>query len=432
VPLAYLGTKPFALTEPRHLVLTSGASVEEPLAPLCDRFLTETTRYWQRWVKHCNIPSLFQKEVIRSALILKLHCYEDTGAIVAATTTSIPEAPGSGRTWDYRYCWLRDSSYVLGALRLLGHFEEREQFVHYLLNVCTAHPTLDLRPLYRIDGSDDLDESVLAGWPGFEGHGPVRIGNAAAVQRQNDVYGEAVLALAPIFLDDRFAADQTPQTLALVERLTQKAIAVAGTPDASIWEPRNEPTPKTFSTLMCWAAADRMARIADRHLPARAASYREAAARLRDQILDRGFSQSRMSLVGSYGGEDLDASVLQAASLRLLPADDPRLQGTIDAVARDLARDGWILRYRHDDGLGTPSVAFILCTFWLVEALAAVGRNAEATRVFDHARGALSPLGLLAEDFSPGDRRMWGNFPQAYSHVGLIHAAFAASPRWDV
>jgi GH15 family glucan-1,4-alpha-glucosidase len=433
IPLSYLDGKPFALSDRRHLVLTWGAPVEEPLAPLCERFLAETVRYWQGWVKHCNIPPLYQDEVIRSALVLKLHCFEDTGAIVAATTTSIPEAPGSGRNWDYRYCWLRDSYYVLGALRLLGHFEEREQFTQYLINVCAQNPSLDLQPLYRIDAGADLTEHVLEHWPGYRGDGPVRIGNGAAHHQQNDIFGEMVLALAPIFFDHRFRAEQTQATLALCEQLAQKAIAVAGTPDAGIWEVRNAWRPQTFSSLMCWAGADRMARIAARHAPLREQDYLQAAERIRAQILDNAMAPGGGHLVATYGGDDndLDAALLQKAPLRFLPRDDPRLTGTIDAIVRELAHDGWLFRYRRDDGLGTPEVAFVLCTHWLVEALAATGRKDEANAVFTHARSALSPLGLISEDFDTRTQQMWGNFPQAYSHVGLIHAAFRASPPWS-
>ena len=213
-PLSYLGGQPFTLTGRQHLVLTWGAPVEEPLAPLCERFWNETARYWQRWVKQCDIPPLFQQEVIRSALTLKLHCFEDTGAIIAAMTTSIPESPGSGRTWDYRYCWLRDSYYVLNAFGLLGQFEEREQFVQYLLNVAGGAPGLNLAPLYRVDGSQNLEESILENWPGYNGEKPVRIGNAAALHSQNDIYGEMVLALTPIFLDERMSAERSPAALA--------------------------------------------------------------------------------------------------------------------------------------------------------------------------------------------------------------------------
>ncbi len=222
IPISYLSGQPFALTDRRHLVLSWGAPVEEPLPGLCSRFLQETLRYWQRWVKECDVPPLFQQEVIRSALALKLHCFEDTGAIVAAMTTSIPEAPGSGRTWDYRYCWLRDAYYALSAFRLLGHFEEREQFVRYLINVASSTPDLDLAPLYRIDANEDLEERVLENWPGFNGDGPVRVGNAAARQRQNDVFGEMVLALSPVFLDERFSAERSPATLDLLGRLARR------------------------------------------------------------------------------------------------------------------------------------------------------------------------------------------------------------------
>jgi GH15 family glucan-1,4-alpha-glucosidase len=431
IPLSYIDSAPFALTGRRHLVLAWGPPLEESLLSACDRFLAETTRYWQRWVKHCNVPPHFQQEVIRSALVLKLHCFEDTGAIVAAMTTSIPEAPGSGRTWDYRYCWLRDASYALSAFRLLGHFEEREQFSHYLLNIAaSAPPDLSLAPLYRIDGSSDLGESILDAWPGYESNGPVRVGNAAASQLQHDVFGEMVLALAPIFLDDRFFAERSIQALDLLEGLTEKAIAVAGTPDAGIWEYRTDFRPQTFSSLMCWAAAERMTRVAERHRPARAAAFRAAAEKIQGEIVARAFRDDCNSFVSSYGGSDLDAALLQMAPLRFLSPHDRRLHGTIDAIWQRLSRDGWLLRYRKDE-MGATNVAFIICTFWLVEALGMVGRPEEAQRIFESARKAMSPLGLLAEDYETHSLRMWGNFPQAYSHVGLIHAAFAASPPWS-
>jgi GH15 family glucan-1,4-alpha-glucosidase len=430
IPLAYVGGEAFSLTHRRHLIFTWGEPAVEDLASMSDRLLGQTTRYWNRWVKHCNVPARFQSEVIRSALALKLHQYEDTGAIIAATTTSVVEAPGSGRNWDYRYCWLRDAYYSLAAFRLLGQFEERERFATFLLNVAENHPNLDLRPLYRIDGKDDLDEHILREWPGFRGEGPVRIGNEAVTHQQHDVFGEMVLALAPVFLDDRFREDQTDHTLNLLERLTQKAISVCGTPDAGIWEFRNGWKTQTFSSLMCWAAADRMAMIASRHRPGVASQYRTDADRIRREMIDRAYRADMGSFVATYDGAELDASLLQIVTLRLLSPSDPRMHGTIDSVIRHLAKDGWLLRYASDDGFGSPKVAFILCSFWLVEALAIAGRRAEASTVFERAMSALSPLGLLSEDYETATLRMWGNFPQAYSHVGLIHAAFAASPSW--
>ena len=431
IPLSYLGGQPFTLTGRRHFVLSWGSPVEEPLPPLCERFWNETARYWQHWVKQCAIPPLFQQEVIRSALTLKLHCFEDTGAIIAAMTTSIPESPGSGRTWDYRYCWLRDSYYVLNAFGQLGQFEEREQFIQYLLNVAGGAPGLNLAPLYGVDGSQNLEESILESWPGYNGDGPVRIGNAAAQHSQNDIYGEMVLALTPIFLDERMSAERSAAALQLIEGLARKAISLAGVPDAGIWEYRTEWKPQTFSSLMCWAAADRMAGIADRHAPADAGEFRAAADRIHTEIIAQSWNAGRGSFVGHYGGEDLDASVLQMAPLRFLPTGDPRLSTTIDAIQKDLARGGWLQRYSLNDGFGKPSVAFVICTFWLIEALAAAGRAEEARAMFDRTHEALSPLGLLSEDYNPVPPRMWGNFPQTYSHVGLIHAAYAASPHWN-
>ena len=430
IPPSYLGGQPFVLTERRHLVLAWGAPVEEPLPGLCERFLHDTTRYWRQWIKHCNIPPMFQKEVIRSALALKLHCFDDTGAIIASVTTSIPEAPGSGRTWDYRYCWLRDAYYALDAFRMLGHFEERESFTNFLLNVAGGDPELTLKPIYRIDGTTDLEERILNHWPGFNGDGPVRVGNAAALQTQHDIFGEMVLALAPVFLDERFSAERSPASYALLERLARKAIAVAGTPDAGIWEYRMEQKPRTFSSLMSWAAADRMANIAGRHSPAHAAEFRNAATHIHRQIVENAWNPGLGAFVATYGGNDLDASLLEMAGLRFLPHNDERIQGTLNAIWKNLSQDGWLLRYRTDDGFGQPAVAFMLCSFWLVEALAAVGRIGEAREVMNHVLSASSPLGLLSEDCETATRRMWGNFPQAYSHIGLIHAAFSASPRW--
>jgi len=388
IPLSYVEGLPFALTTRHHLALTWGAPIEEPLEPLTMRFLEQTTRYWQRWVMHCNIPPQYQSAVIRSALALKLHCFEDTGAIVAAMTTSIPEAKGSGRTWDYRYCWLRDAYYVLSALRQIGHFEEREQFIRYLLDVASNHPSMDLAPLYRVDGRVDLEERLLPEWSGYEREGPVRVGNAAAQHSQHDIFGEMVLALAPIYMDERFEAERSVPTLDLLCRLARKAAQVAGTPDAGIWEFRAEWHPQTFSSLMCWAAADRVARIATTHRPQVAAEFQTIAGRIHKEIVDKAYNPSLQSFVASYGGSNIDASLLQLPSLGFLRPDDPRLASTVAVVRRELALDGWMKRY-HGDPMGTTQVAFTVCTFWLVEAMNRVGNKAAAREVLDFALKAM-------------------------------------------
>ncbi len=239
-----------------------------------------------------------------------------------------------------------------------------------------------------------------------------------------------MLALTPIFLDERMSAERSPAALKLIERLARKAVSLAGVPDAGIWEFRTDWKPQTFSSLMCWAAADRMERIATRHAPALVAEFHAAADRIREEVLTHSWSAEKKSFVGHYGGGDLDASLLQIVRLRFLAPEDPRLNSTVDAIHKDLMKAGWLHRYSLNDGFGKPSVAFVICTFWLIEALAATGRREEARVVFERIHAALSPLGLLSEDYDPGVPRMWGNFPQTYSHVGLIHAAFAASPSW--
>ncbi len=282
-------------------------------------------RYWQRWVKQCDIPPLFQQEVIRSALTLKLHCFEDTGAIIAAMTTSIPESAGSGRTWDYRYCWLRDSYYVLNAFGLLGQFEEREQFVQYLLNVAGGAPDLTSRRSTAWMDRGTWKRSILENWPGYNGEKPVRIGNGAALHSQNDIYGEMVLALTPIFLDERMSAERSPAALALIEGLAQKGDLLDGSSGcghlgishrmeaADLFEPH--------------VLGGRGPHGGDRG-PARTVARSGISRRSRSHScrnLDQSWNANKGSFVGHYGGEDLDASLLQMVRLRFLPAGDPKL-----------------------------------------------------------------------------------------------------------
>jgi GH15 family glucan-1,4-alpha-glucosidase len=300
-----------------------------------------------------------------------------------------------------------------------------------MLDLAADAPQLELAPLHRIDRGAGLEERIVSNWRGFGGDGPVRVGNAAALHRQHDVFGEAFLALAPIYFDDRLREERSPNTLAVLEQLATKAIGVAGTPDAGIWEYRNDWHPQTFSTLMCWAAADRMAHLSRLHRPQLTDDLAAAATRLREQILERAWNAELGTFVSAYGGKHLDAALLQMVPLRLLPRGDARLTATVNAIRRELMHEGWLYRYRHDDDFGKPQVAFVLCIFWLVQALAQMGLEHEARATFETALQALSPLGLLAEDWDAGRRVLCGNFPQAYSHVGLIHAAFAASPPWS-
>ena len=382
-------------------------------------------------MKQCSIPPLFQDAVIRSALALKLHCFEDTGAIVAAMTTSIPESPGSGRTWDYRYCWLRDAYYALGAFRLLGQFRRTRELHPLSTQRCRRHAGPESLAFVLRGRRTWPEERILESWPGFAATG--RFVSAMAPHSTCKMtcsakwcsrwsLSIAMIATAPIAPKPHCSC---------LQGLARKAISVAGQPDAGIWEYRTEWKPQTFSSLMCWAAADRMARVAARHAPSLEQEFREASQHIHEQIMaeawraDLGKLSSPLTAAG-----DLDASLLQMSHLRFLPLNDTRLCGTIDAIREGLSRNGWLLRYRLDDGFGSPTAAFVICTFWLIEALADIGRKDEAKKIMDRVYSTLSPLGLLSEDYSTSDLRMWGNFPQAYSHVGLIRAAFAASPSW--
>ncbi len=426
LPLSKLSGEPVALTGRRHLVLTWGAPVEEPLPALCDRFLTETVRYWQRWVKHSNIPPQYQREVIRSALSLKLHCFEDTGAIVASMTGGLPGGPGGEETADDRYCWLQDASGALDAFRLLGHFEEREHFVEYLLNVATSSEDLRLAPFYRIDGTRATEEGL---WElcGLAKDAAPCAGPSFESEVVGTICGEMVLALAPGFMDQRFSGEISAATRALLERLARKAIETFATwaRDGTCACPGGA---RTFSSLMSWVAADRMARVALHDAPWLHREFAAAAAQMRRAIIDRAWNPDLGTFVSNFDGSEVDPSLLRMAPLRFLPVDDPRLRSTVDAIWKVLGDEPFGMAF--DDGWGlrrTPSVA---AAFHLVEALAATGRAEEAKSVLLRGYVAFSPLALLSASFDPAGLRMSGNFPHARSHVEFIRAAFSASETW--
>lgn len=425
LPLSYVNSgREFILEEPVFFSLSYGSPFRMTMARLLNE-LELTAEGWRRWSKTCALPLFRPELVLRSALCLKLHAFEDTGAIIAATTTSIPESPGSGRTWDYRYCWLRDAAFVVEALRRLSHLYEGEKFLHFLRNVAEMGP---LQPLYGIDGNPSAPEEILEHWEGFGGEGPVRIGNAAALQRQHDLMGEVVLCLETLLRDPRLVHEDDQRFFPLVRRLVEEAIERAPQPDTSIWEFRTLLRNYTFSRALCWAAVDRGAGIARRFQEfEHSARWERIAKAEREEILTRGYNAELGFFTQALDGQYMDASNLLFPSIGLVDPKDPRFLSTLDVYGRDLTDRGLMMRYRNEDDFGKPTSSFTICSFWWAEALALAGRLEEAIEVFERVCGFANPVGLFSEDIESDTGRLMGNFPQAYTHVGLIHAAITIS-----
>lgn len=422
LPVPYLlARRDFVLDRPLFFVLSYGRRAEVPTLASVLRDLELTVAGWRAWSKTCALPTFAPEAVLRSALCLKLHAFHDTGAIIAAATTSIPEAMGTQRTWDYRYCWLRDAAFVVEALRRLSHLAEGEQFIRFLRDVAASGP---LQPLYAIDGGRDLEERFLPHLAGFGGNGFVRVGNAAAQQRQNDLMGELVLGLETLLHDPRIVESDADGFFPLLERLVEAAIAAAPEPDTGIWEFRTMLRPYTFSRAMCWVAVQRGALLARRFgRGALAARWSAIAEAEREVVLRRGFSARHGFFTQALDGEHPDASNLLLPTIGLLDARDPRFVATVDAYQRRLVDNGLMLRYRSEDDFGATTSAFTICSFWWAEALALIGRLDEAVALFQRLLGYANPVGLFSEDIEPSTGALLGNFPQAYTHVGLIHAA---------
>lgn len=429
---AILQETPFFLEDTVTLLLGADETVHEAAGELGRRFLEETAQYWREWVRILAIPYEWQEAVIRATITLKLNAYEDTGAIVAAMTSSIPEAAGSGRNWDYRYCWLRDGYFVVNALNRLGATRTMERYLGYIVNTAANAGGGPLQPVYGIDGRAELDEREVPALAGYRGMGPVRIGNLAYRQVQHDVYGSAILAATHIFFDQRLTRRGDQALFQRLEPLGEQAIRCHDQPDAGLWELRGSARVHTFSAVMCWAACDRLARIAGRlDLAGRAGYWREQSRRIHEAISRRAWNGRRGAFVSTFEGEAMDASLLLLAEVGFLDSADPRFAATVGAVEKDLRRGDFIFRYVEQDDFGEPENAFLVCTFWYVNALATLGRRDEARALFEKLLACRNRHGLLAEHIDPGSGEQWGNFAQTYSMVGLINAAIRLSIRWD-
>jgi GH15 family glucan-1,4-alpha-glucosidase len=437
-PISYmLHETEFALDRPLTLVVGADETVTEAPDAVGRNFIQETTLYWQDWVRDLNLPFDWQEAVYRAAITLKLCSYEDTGAVLAALTTSVPEHQGSGRNWDYRYCWLRDAFFTVGALNRLSATRTMEGFVRFIVDVVERNAEGGIAPLFAMAPGQPYEERILQSLAGYRGEGPVRIGNAAVSQRQNDAYGSIVMTASQMFYDERLPQpDQALyRQLCLVG---EEAKRVALLPDAGLWEFRAKERVHTFSAGMCWAAQHRLGMIARRiGNDQDSQEWFGNAKGLRRDILQRA------TVNGGAGGSNegwlsgvLDEAVVDASSLvlpeiGLLPSKDPRFIGTVDIVKERLLRNGFIMRYAEADDFGLPRNAFLLCTFWYIDALAAVGRRDEALEIFNNVLSCRNHFGLLSEDIDPTTKELWGKFPQTYSQVGLILCAMRLSRSWE-
>jgi pentatricopeptide repeat protein len=426
-----LQERAFRLEKPIAMFLGADEGFNADIGATCNRMLQQTQEYWMDWVRGLAVPLDYQGAVIRSAITLKLCMHEETGAIVAAMTTSIPEHADSGRNWDYRYCWLRDAYYVVQALNRLGAVDILENYLGYLLNIVDRAAGGHIQPLFGVGFEPQLTERFAPALAGYRGMGPVRIGNQAFEHQQHDVYGQIILSTVQAFFDERLLRPGTVEDFHNLEPVGERAFQLHDQPDASLWEFRGRANVHTYSAVMCWAACDRLGNAAARlGLVERAEFWNERAARVRATIDQRAWNEDLGRFAATFEGDELDASLLQLVDLRFIEADDPRNVATVAAIEAGLRKGSYLLRYAIPDDFGAPQTAFNICTFWLVEALYLAGRIEEARALFEEMLERRTTAGLLSEDIGFADGELWGNYPQTYSLVGLINCAVLLSRPW--
>jgi len=409
-----------------NFVLTYGASYENPPRAIdAEKALEETEHFWRQWAARCKSDGPYTEAIERSLIALKALTYRPTGGIVAAVTTSLPEALGGQRNWDYRYCWLRDATFTLLALMNGGYYDEAKAWKDWLRRAVAGSPD-QLQIMYGIAGERNLLEWEASWLPGYEGSTPVRIGNAASTQVQLDVYGELIAA----YLHAHPAmAGEDAESFSLPRHIVEHLETIWDKPDQGMWESRGDAQQFTHSKIMSWVAFDRAVQAAERL--GRAAPL-ERWIQIRDaihnEVCTKGFDEKLGSFVQVYGSKDLDASLLLLPQVGFLPSDDPRVVGTVEAIEKHLMPDGLVMRYdtgRVDDGLPPGEGLFLACSFWLVSALQRIGREADARKLFDRLLLLRNDVGLLSEEYDTKEKRLVGNFPQALSHIALINAAFS-------
>ncbi|MEQ8387315.1 MAG: glycoside hydrolase family 15 protein [Alphaproteobacteria bacterium] len=432
-PVTYvLDEKFFFLDQPFSLVLGPDETLTEGVEETARDFEERTVDYWRTWCRRLAIPYEWQAAVIRAAITLKLCTFEETGAIVAAMTTSVPEAENSGRNWDYRYCWLRDAFFVIRALNSLSEMETMENYLRYLTNIVGSSENGHLQPVYGIGLESRLDERIVPNLQGYRGQGPVRAGNQAYEHFQYDVYGNVILGAAQSFFDSRLFRKGSVDDFHLLEEAGEQAFRLFDQPDAGMWEFRTMARVHTSSSVMCWAACDRLSLIARQlGVTDRANLWAERADKIKTVVMERAWNEDLSSFVTSFEGSDLDAGLLLMTEVGFLKPSHPKFLATVERIEKTLLKGKHMFRYAARDDFGLPETAFNICTFWYIDALARLERFDEAREIFESMLSCRNHLGLLSEDVHPDTGELWGNFPQTYSMVGVINGAVRLSRRWE-
>lgn len=432
-PVDYLADETaFNLSDPVNLVLGPDETLTDGPSETAAGYEERTKLYWQTWVHRLALPPEWQSAVIRASITLKLCNYEPTGAIVAALTTSIPEAAGTERNWDYRYCWIRDALFVVRALNSLAAVKTMENYFRWIMNIVAGAREGHLQPVYGVGLEEKLIERTIPTLSGYQGAQPVRVGNQAYEHFQHDTYGNLVLGASQAFFDERLLMRAGPEDFKKLEFAGEQSFALHDKPDAGMWELRSRARVHTSSSVMCWAACDRLAKIAAHlGLSDRAKVWKVRADHIKKTILEQAWSEERKAFVESFGGSHLDASVLLMSEVGFIDPMDARFKSTLEQMEKHLGRGPHMMRYEAADDFGMPKTAFNVCAFWRVDALSRVGRREEAREIFEALLATSNHLGLMSEDTDPKTGEAWGNFPQTYSMVGIINGAVRLSRPWE-
>ncbi len=433
LPLSYILSKRcIFLNTTNYVCLSWGIPLEAPLNSTAEDFLRKTREYWQDFINQATIVNFHQKSVIRSILALKLHQFEDTGAIIAASTSSLPEYPGQGRNWDYRYCWLRDSYYTLAALNRTGHFYELRKYAFYIQNLAARENDYNFQPVYSLVGDNNKLPEETLDLKGYKGNQPVRKGNQAYTHVQNDIYGQMLVSLLPLYSDERFAEKDERLGIRLASLLLDKIEEKIDQPDAGLWEFRESNQFHCYSALFHWVGSNAGLTIANHFNHQSIADKAEKLKEKAEGYIEACYDEEAQVYRQAMDGKNLDASLLQLITLKYLDPDSDKAKNHLKKLEEELMTDeGLFFRYKHEDDFGKPKSAFLVCAFWYVDALACVGRIEDAKKVFGQLTSYSNHLGLLSEDVDPEDGSQWGNFPQTYSHMGLVNAAFRIAYKQD-